>query len=172
MTTRYDYEDYMTKPELKIVPTIDISTKKEEYKIHELTSAKRYAIKINEITAEKNSYSRKSTMVSKQLINNPTESIGFFCSEYIPNHFPSKKYISYILNVNGIDYNVEPINSHRPGKKIIKSSIEAHRDNSIYIGEQIREAYLKITIETPNSNETPFISNIKILKRNGGLYEI
>ncbi len=170
--TTYNYSDYTTKRELVRVPIKDISTKELEYKIQELISAKRYVVKINEMTAEKNSYSRKSTMVSKQLINNTTESIAFFCSEYIPSHFPSRKYISYILNVNGIDYEVEPINSHRPGKKIIKSSIEAYRDNSIYIGEQIREAYLKITIETPNSNETPFISNIKILKRNGDLYDI
>lgn len=160
-----NYNHLRTPPAIVDMPIKDQSTSELKYKIKELTSAKRYVVKINEMTVEKNLYSRKSIMTSKQLIMNPVESIAFFCSEYIPSHFPSRKYVFYALNVNGIDYEVEPINSHRAGKKIVKSSIEAYRDNSIYIGEKIREAYLKITIETPNSNETPFISNIKILKR-------
>jgi hypothetical protein len=133
-------------------------------KIVELETAKRHVIKLSDITANKNEYKLKSSMKSKQLINSPTNSIAVFCNEYVPEHFPEGTYINYILNINGDDHDIVPINSQRNGKKIIRTTENAaSAEHVLYIKEPIKSAYLIIAITTPNKSETPFVSNIKIL---------
>jgi hypothetical protein len=132
--------------------------------IIKVPTAKRHVIKINDMAAFKNQYKTKNVIKSNQLLTTSTKAIAVFCNEYIPDHFPDKVYVNYILTVNGIDYEIIPINISRDGKKIIKTSeYQLDSDSTIYINEEIKTAYLTIIINTPTVNETPFISNIKIL---------
>lgn len=133
-------------------------------KIIKVKSAKRFVIKLNDISLYSNNYIQTSVMTSKELIATATNSIAIFTNEYIPNHFPSNKYITYLLSVNGKTYEVEPINSNRNGIKIIKVANELNTENNVmYIQEKIKSAILTIQIKTPNNYETPYVSNIKIL---------
>ena len=130
-----------------------------------LETGRRHAIKINDLTAEKNKYSHKSTMKTNNLVKAPVKSIAIFANEYIPSHLDAKKqYVKYILNVNGKEYEITPINSSRNGIKIIKTS--EHTFNSKYaeyINETIKSAYLTIELTAPSAYETIFVGNIKVL---------
>lgn len=154
--------------DFKEVAYSDIETKDLNKKIVEVKSARRHVVKVNNLEAEKNIFKNKSTMKTENLISSPVESIGIFCSEYIPNHFPDKKYIKYILNINGKDHEIEPVNSHRRGVKILKYDIFKQKLPSVeLLNEEIKSAYLTIVIETPNNKETPFISDFKVLTSKG-----
>jgi len=138
-----------------------LQTKKE---IVKLNTAKRHAIKINDIQLEKNIYNAESIIKTNNLISNPARSIAIFCNEYVPEHFSAGKWIRYYLTVNGQDFEVVPINSNNNGVKIIKTSdLDLSSDYVQYINQKIKTAYLTIRISTPNKYETPFISNLKIL---------
>lgn len=122
------------------------------------------SIRINKIELGRSEYSKRSRMESKELITTPVRSIAVFASEYIPEHFPPGKYIHYILTVNGIDYEIEPINSHRAGKKIIKHSVLKRNESyTEYINEPIKSAKLTIVIQCPDLYSSPAVSDIKIL---------
>ena len=132
--------------------------------IHKANSAKRHVIKINDIELSRNVYKIKNTIKSKNLITTQARSIAIFCNEYIPEHFPNGKYIEYHLTINGVNYEIEPINSNRNGIKIIKvSDYDFNSDYVEYINEKITTAYLTIIIKTPNNYETPFLSDLKIM---------
>lgn len=149
---------------IKEIAYKDIETGKTERKIAYVDSARRHVIRINNIEAKKYKYAEKSTFTSKELITYPVESIAIFVSEYIPEHFLRDKYITYIMTVNGIDYEIEPINSHRPGKKIIRhSKLNAGQPYAIYIDESIKSATLTIVMESEGTQESPFLSGIKVL---------
>lgn len=128
-----------------------------------IPSARRHAIKINDISAFKPTF-RTSTMRSRELISSPVKHIAVFCNEYIPEHFPEGKYITYILTVNGIDHEIVPINNQRNGTKIIRTvTVDAKSDSVLHIAEPIKSAVLTIKIESPDKNQSPYISGIKIL---------
>lgn len=132
-------------------------------KIEKILTAKRHVIKINNIGLYKDSY-QEGFIVSKELITTPIKYIGLYCNEYINSNYDISKNITYHLIINGIEYNITPINSDRNGKKIIRTSSQSYQlDNTIYIQESIKSAKLKITINSSNENITPFISNIKVL---------
>ena len=128
-----------------------------------INSAKRSVIQINNLYGYKNDYIKDNNFKSRELITAPVKAIAIFCNEYIPDHFPSDNYFTYNLVINGKTYNIEPINSQRPGKKIIRNS-ESNTllDTIEYINEPIKSAYLNISLKAFNT-ETPFISNLKIL---------
>lgn len=129
-----------------------------------LTTAKRSVIKISGITAERHTYANKSIIKTTNLIKYPTKAIALYAQEYIPSHFLEDNYITYILNVNGLEYTIVPINSQRNGVKIIKNSeIPMDKYYSVYINEPIQTAYLTIKITVPNQYETPYISQMKLL---------
>lgn len=155
--------------DFKEIAYSNTETKRIEQKIVEINSARRHVVRINGIEAKRKRYKAQTTMKSRELIRVPVDSIALFCSEHIPSHFPNEKYVTYILTVNGIDYEIEPINSHRPGKKIIRhSELGADQPYAIYINESIKSAYLTIVINTHGKTETPYLSNIKILYGRGG----
>lgn len=147
----------------------DIKTKQIEKQIVELDTARRHVIAINNINTKQNTYKHKSTMKTQELIVSPVQNIALFSTEYIPKHFPNDEYIKYIFTINGNDYEVVPINSHRPGKKMIKNSeLITNEYMTHYINESIKSAFLKIIITTPNDTESPMVSDIKILYGKGG----
>jgi hypothetical protein len=71
--------------------------------------------------------------------------------------------VKFILTINGIDYEIVPINSHSNGTKIIRFS--GGKASNIYtqmIGEKIHSAYLTILYNN-TADVSPVINNIKIL---------
>lgn len=134
-------------------------------------SARRHVVAIKDILTFQNSYAKQSSIKTKELISEKEEvnSIGFFIDEYIPDHFPNRKdCLIYYFTINGRDYEVVPLNSIHAGKKIIKSIGEEYWENdnySIYLDEKIESAILNIVINCPTDNETPYVKNIKILKK-------
>lgn len=154
---------------IKKIAYSDTETKRINQKIREVKTARRHVIRINGIEAKRKMFRSQTTMKSRELIRVPVDSIALFCNEYIPSHFPDNKYVTYIMTVNGIDYEIEPINSHRQGKKIIRhSDLEANQSYAIYLNESIKSAYLTIIINSYGRTETPYLSNIKILYGRGG----
>lgn len=132
-------------------------------KIEKVESAKRHVIKINDITAYKNKYD-KGFIISKELISDPIKTIALYCNEYINKGYTIENNVSYFLIINGVEHKVEPINSHRNGKKVIRMSAQSYKsDHVIYLNEDIKSAKLKIVINSANQDITPFISDVKIL---------
>lgn len=129
----------------------------------ELPNAKRHVIRISDITAHVGIFSQ-GYLQTKELITNPVQSIAVFANEYIPEYFPDNKtYIQYILTVNGIDYDIVPINSEKTGTKVIRvSNYSIIDDYVVHINETIKSASLKVVINTMDSNVTPYVSNVKI----------
>ena len=123
----------------------------------------RHVIKINDLKILLGSYT-KAQMESVELISDPIESIAIFANEYIPTHFSDDKtYIQYILTINGIDYNIVPINSNKEGTKVIRNVDNITSDSYVeYIKESIKSAKLTIIINTPDNSSTPYVSNVKI----------
>lgn len=127
------------------------------------TLSKRHVIKVNEIRLSKNNYS-KGLVLSRELITTPVKCIALYCNAYINDTYSLKNNINYYLIINGREYEVQPINSHEDGKKIIRMSSQNFQSDYVtYLNEDIKSAKLKIVINTSNSDITPYISDIKIL---------
>jgi len=152
----------------KDIAYTDTETKKPEAKVVEIKSARRHVVRISDIEAHRKQFQSETKMKSRELIRVPVDSIALFCSEQIPTHFANQKYVTYIMTVNGVDYEIEPINSQRAGKKIIKhSELDSDQPYAVYIKESIKSAYLTIVIQSHGETETPYLSNIKILYGRG-----
>lgn len=132
-------------------------------KIEKVEGAKRHTIKINDISLYKNKYD-KGLVLSKELITNPINTMALYCNEYINNNYDIDNNISYFLIINGVEHQIQPINSHRNGKKIVRMSAQSYKsDHIIYLNENIKSAKLKIVINSANQDITPYVSDIKIL---------
>ena len=127
-------------------------------------TAKRHAIKINDINSRVKNYKTESTLKTGELISGGTDvyAISVFANVYYPNNI-AKDNVKFILTVNGIDYEVKPVNSHESGIKIIRfSEGKMPAEYTKYIGEKIQSASLKIVMKS-EAKLTPYINNIKIL---------
>lgn len=127
-------------------------------------TAKRHAIKINDINSRVKNYKTESTLKTGELISGGTDvyAISVFANVYYPNNI-AKDNVKFILTVNGIDYEVKPVNSHESGVKIIRfSEGKMPAEYTKYIGEKIQSASLKIVMNS-EAKLTPYINNIKIL---------
>lgn len=132
-------------------------------KIEKVENAKRHVIKINDISLYKNRYS-KGSIISKELITEPIDTIALYCNEYITEGYTIDNNVSYFLIINGVEHKVQPINSHRDGKKIIRMSAQSYKsDHIVYLNENIKSAKLKVVINSANQDVTPYISDLKIL---------
>ena len=117
---------------------------------------------INDISAYKNIFNRRSMIKSSELITADSYSIAVFANEYVP-HTLDADAIKFILTVNGIDYDVVPINSNSNGIKVIRFS--GGKSNTIYtqlINEKITSAYLSVVFNA-QTDATAYVNNIKIL---------
>lgn len=129
-------------------------------------SAKRHLIKLNDIKAYNNVYDKNSYFTTSQLIeDNTVYSIGIFANVYIPDGL-SRDSVSFVLTVNGIDYEVSPINennSNTSNIKIIRYSQGSSKAKYTELtNEIITSAYLTVKIKSIK-NLTPYINNIKVL---------
>lgn len=130
----------------------------------DLPNTKRHAIKINDISAQSASYITNSKFRTGELISAPVSSIAIFASEYIPPYYTaSDDYIQYVLTVNGVDYDVVPINGYKKGTKIIRCTQHNVLDNYVVkLNESIKSAYLTIIMKTLEAGSTPYLSNLKV----------
>lgn len=140
----------------------------ESEKIEKITTvvptAKRHVIKINDISVKSKIFAAESVMKSNELISEDTNvyAISVFANIYLPNGLP-KDAVKFTLTINGIDYEVEPVNSHNNGIKIIRfSQGKMPAEYTKYIGEKIQSAFLKITLKS-KGQICPYINNLKIL---------
>jgi hypothetical protein len=157
----------MATKNFKDIAYQDINTKSAVSTIRDVPSARRHALKIGRIKAEAAAYENRKSK-SKNLVAAPTDRIAIFANEYIPNHFSEDNWVSYTMSVNGKDYSISPLNSNKPGVKIIKySKFKDSEPHAIILDEPIKEAYLTIMIKTPNAIETPFVSNLKVITGKG-----
>jgi hypothetical protein len=125
-------------------------------------SAKRSVIKINDITASKNIYNTKNMMKTGELIEGEAYSISLFANVFVPESLDSDS-VEFYFTINGIDYEVVPINSHSNGTKVLRFS--GGKSSTLYtelLSEKITSAYLTILIKS-SSDATPMLNNIKVL---------
>lgn len=144
----------------KTIASEDNSKSKKVIQV--VTSAKRHVIKLNDIYAYKNNYTSSSILTTDNLIKSDVYSVSLFANTYIPSKLQSSN-VEYILTVNGVDYKVQPVNSHNNGIKVIRFS-QGKSPNIFteYIGEIIKTVTLTVKIKG-NVNVTPYINNIKLL---------
>lgn len=127
-------------------------------------TAKRHAIKINDIYVKNKNFISESTMKTNELITQDTDvyAISVFANVYYPTGLSADN-VKFILTVNGTDYEVKPVNSHDNGTKIIRfSQGKMPTEYTQYIGEKIQSAYLTVVMKSRNQL-TPYINNVKIL---------
>ena len=139
-------------------------------------NTRRKKIAINNIKLYRSSYKSTSITSGNIIIGGSVDKVALFTSEYIPNHFTDKNYITYYLIVNGVEQEVVPVNSGKDGIKIIKFS---ETDSSLTLDswiktvkETIKSVQIKMAIEIPNDNETPYVGNLKLCmgKETGSIY--
>lgn len=129
-----------------------------------MDNAIRKFVSINQVKAYYNAYT-ESSIVSDVFDGEDIEyeTIGIYANEYIPDYFENNTYISYVLNVNGEEYPVVPINSNKAGIKFISSSPYNYDDETVLsINETIKSATLKINIIPYETYSTPYVGNVKI----------
>lgn len=144
---------------------VDTSDAKNPVKKNiELNNTKRHSIRINGIKAFASQYGEGAQFSTGELITTPVNSIAIFGNEYVPPHYPgTQNYFQYILTVNGIGYEIIPINSNRDGVKVIRcSEYSAADDYAIHINESIKSAVLSVVIKNPDESSTPYLSNLKL----------
>lgn len=130
----------------------------------EVKSAKRHLIKINDIQAYKNEYSKASYLTTQELIKDTKMySVSVFANTYIPEGLSSDA-IEFVLTVNGIDYPVIPINDNTSeGTKIIRySQGNSKSEYTKLTSEVITSAYLTIKFKG-TKDLTPYVNNVKVL---------
>lgn len=129
-----------------------------------VSTAKRHVIRINDIESKRKQYIKESAFKTNELITNKKDiyAISVFANIYLPNNI-SEDNVSFILTVNGIDYNIKPVNSYSDGIKIIRfSQGKMPVEYTKYIGEKITSTYLTVVIKSKNKL-TPYVNNIKVL---------
>lgn len=129
-----------------------------------VSTAKRHVIRINDIESKRKQYIKESAFKTNELITNKKDiyAISVFANIYLPNNI-SEDNVSFILTVNGIDYNIKLVNSYSDGIKIIRfSQGKMPVEYTKYIGEKITSAYLTVVIKSKNKL-TPYVNNIKVL---------
>lgn len=128
-------------------------------------TARRSVIKINNIILSNKVYKSKGQIVIDNIITNPVNSIAIFANEYCSDDLNIRNSIKYTLTVNGIGYEIIPINYPEIAKKIIKTTNTTTEsiDSVHYINENIKNASLTINMESNKNYTTPFISNVRVL---------
>lgn len=154
----------ITNETIAYVKTItDTSSEEIIQKIVVSNKSKRHLVKINDITAYKNKYAGGS-LVTGELVDSPISCIALLANEYTQEGYTADNNVLYFLIINGIEHKVIPLNSHRNGLKIIRVSANNYNAESIeYLTEDIKSVKLKVILNTPNVNMTPYLSDLKLL---------
>ncbi|MDV3428888.1 MAG: hypothetical protein LIR50_18005 [Bacillota bacterium] len=143
-----------------------------------MSTAKRHCIRIENLLPKYIEYNKTSTLQSINIIeyiqNKLTNNISipisiyafaFYDNENIPSYYDNAdNIITYKVVINGKEYPIVPINSNKNGIKIIRNTdITSDSDYVKYINEDIKSLYLIINMTLSNEQQSPFISNMKLL---------
>lgn len=126
-------------------------------------SAKRHAIKINDVSAVSNIYKTSSYFKTGELISdNKFYSAALFLNVYMPKELSSDN-VEFIFTINGIDYKVSPVNYDGPGAKIFRySQGKSLSEYTTLLEEPIKSLSLTVKING-TADATPFVGNVKVL---------
>ena len=126
-------------------------------------SAKRHNIKLNDIELSSNVYTPNSYFTTGNLISSGKfYAVALFANIYIPEDLDYDS-VQFTFNINGIDYDVTPVNIEGNGKKVFRYSQGKGRlDYTQILDEPIKNLYLTIKIHG-SAYSTPFINNLKVL---------
>lgn len=132
--------------------------------LNKLKTGKRSVIKINNINLGKKTYEMTGQLVFNDFITDPVSSISIFANEYVSDEIDLRNSIKYNLNINGLDYEIIPINSQYNGKKIIRTTSHTIPASHVhYVNESIKSATLTINMKSSKQYTSPFISDLKVL---------
>lgn len=121
-------------------------------------------IKIYAMQARRNSFKEGSGTTQNIITSGKAICAGLFCNEYIPDFMQDalRQEVQYQLIINGVVYNVVPINSNKKGIKLIKYSKNPVKENYIeYIDEPITTLQIAMIIPTAY-DYSPYIANLKL----------
>lgn len=135
-----------------------------ESELIKLNTAKRSVIRINDISFGKRTYNASGKLIFNNFITDPVKSIAIFANEYATDGIDLRDSIKYTLTINGLDYDVIPINSQYNGKKIIRTTSHTLPAEHVhYLNESIKSATLTINMKSSKQYASPFISDLKVL---------
>ncbi len=129
-----------------------------------IESAKRHVIKINDILAYSNLYAGNSYFKTDNLVDGTDDvyAVSVFANVYLPSQL-SDDSVEFILTVNGVDHEVQPINSELDGVKIVRySKGKSKTEYTDLTDEVINSVVLTVKMKT-SKNLTPYINNVKVL---------
>lgn len=129
-----------------------------------IESAKRHVIKINDILAYSNLYAGNSYFKTDNLVDGTDDvyAVSVFANVYLPSQL-SDDSVEFILTVNGVDHEVQPINSELDGVKIVRySKGKSKTEYTDLTDEVINSVVLTVKIKS-SKNLTPYINNVKVL---------
>ena len=126
-------------------------------------TAKRHAIRINDVSAVSNIYKTSSYFKTGELISDcKFYAVALFANVYMPEVLSSDN-VEFTFTINGIDYKAYPINYSGPGNKVFRySQGKSSPDYTVLVDEPIKS--LSLTVKLSGTTEfTPFIANLKVL---------
>ncbi len=155
--------DYCEPNEQLGYSEVDISGEKPVTVIRRLKNAVRKVIQIGSLNAYRCEYENGSILTTNLAPDNGCKSVALFANEYIPLGLDNpEKAVTYELHVNGEKYDIVPINSGKPGDKMISCTESQFENGSVkFIGEKITTVQLRINIRSSNEL-TPFVGNLKL----------
>lgn len=125
----------------------------------------RHVILLNEVTAYNSKYT-ESSMVSDTFTIDNAHDVGIYVNEKIYGSAEIEDSIQYYLNINGVDYEITPLNSERDGIQLIKTSdFEYYNPKVQLITDKISSAYLTVIFKPVSESQTGFCKDIKICVR-------
>ena len=128
-----------------------------------LKSAKRHCIKLNDIMLSKNVYETQSFFITNNLLSDGKYySVSLFANVYIPEGLKEDS-VEFKFTINGIEYDVTPINVDGKHKKVFRySQGKSKMEYTEQLDEPIKNLSLAIHMKGKD-NITPFVGNVKVL---------
>ena len=129
-----------------------------------IESAKRHVIKINDILAYSNLYTGNSYFKTDNLVDGTDDvyAVSVFANVYLPSQL-SDDSVEFILTVNGVDHEVQPINSELDGVKIVRYSKGKSKTEYTDLTDEIINSVVLTVKMKSSKNLTPYINNVKVL---------
>jgi len=155
--------DYCEPGESLGYSEVDLSGKKPEIVIRRLKNAVRKVVKIGSLNAYNCEYNGGNILTGDLAPAEGCKTIAVFANEYIPYGINNPdEAIKYVLYVNGEEYSVTPINSDKPGIKMISCAESRFEGVNVkFIEEKIKTVQLRVKINS-NADITPFVGNLKL----------
>ena len=142
---------------------VDLSGEKPEVVIRRLKNAMRKVIKIGSLNAYECEYDMGNILTGDLAPTEGCKTVAVFANECVPYGIENpEEAVKYTLYINGVEYPVVPINSDKPGIKMISCTESQFEGVNVkFIGEKIKTIQLRVKIES-GKGMTPFVGNLKL----------